>query len=240
MVKHLLFILFYALYSLPAHPQSFSSKLYTTADGLSDNYIFSVYQDSYGYIWVGTANGLNRYDGKRFITFGLKNGLPSTAVDKIFEDSHHRLWIGTRRGISEFKSDTCYNYPTSDSLLIGFVSSFLEISPGKIWAATNRGVYELNNKVWVKKELYPGFKDQHVSQIVNTSHGMYINYNGNRLVRKVNDNYEELYNKNLKKIYFNGVYQRNDTVYLSTYSGLFRLDGNKFVSHFEDTLKRKF
>ncbi len=240
MGRNLLFILFYSLYTLPAQPQSFSSKLYTTADGLSDNYIFSIYQDSYGYIWIGTANGLNRYDGKRFITFGLKNGLPSTAVDRIFEDSQHRLWIGTRRGISEFIGDSCYTYPTSDSMLIGYVSSFLEISPGKLWAATDKGLYELKNKVWLKLELYPGFKDQHVSQIVNTSHGMYINYNGNRLVRKLNENYELLYFKNSDNPYFNGVYQRNDTVYLSTYSGLFRLEKNNLVRNFEDTLKRKF
>src|SRR5487761_2617729 len=90
--------------------QMFTTRLYTTADGLSDNYVFNTYQDSYGYLWVGTSNGLSRFDGKTFVHYGIQQGLPSMLVDVIYEDHRHRLWIGTRGGIAELRGDHCYTY----------------------------------------------------------------------------------------------------------------------------------
>ncbi|HSC36255.1 MAG TPA: hypothetical protein VLD19_00240, partial [Chitinophagaceae bacterium] len=58
-------------------------RLYTTADGLSDNGITGIVQDCHGYIWAGTYRGLNRYDGTRFIQFHAGSGpnaLPDESV----------------------------------------------------------------------------------------------------------------------------------------------------------------
>lgn len=234
----LVLLLFHAL---SGQPQSFTTKLYTTADGLNDNYILCIYQDSYGYLWTGTVNGLSRFDGKRFVNYGLKNGLPSLYVDRVYEDRYHRLWIGTRKGIAELKGDSCYTYPVDDKKEIDFVSGFIETDKGSLWATTDKGVYAFNQTQWRKINLYPGKEDASVGKIIQTADGLFINYNNNSVIhQKRNGQYALLLTVDTKRPHFNNLFQRNDTVYISTYSGLQYWNGNTWVHQFTDTLARKY
>lgn len=86
--------------SLPAYATiEVRSKRLTTADGLADNSIRYMYQDSKGFIWMATLNGLNRYDGNSFITFRPQKtsalSLADHRVKTIHEDKHGFLWITT-------------------------------------------------------------------------------------------------------------------------------------------------
>ncbi|MEO7263722.1 MAG: two-component regulator propeller domain-containing protein, partial [Ferruginibacter sp.] len=240
-VRYLFAFLIFPFLNFPANSQSFNTRLYTTADGLSDNFIFSIYQDSYGYLWVGTANGLNRFDGKEFINFGLRHGLPSLAVDRVYEDYHHRLWLGTRAGMAELKGDSCYTYAVNDNADITFVSGFLEPQPGILWATTNKGLYELRKNSWVKIKLFPGYENNSISKIISTSKGFYINYANKILVHKSYEGqYKVLLNKTQSRPYYNNLFEKNDTVFISTYSGLLHLENDKWVSQFDDSLAKKF
>lgn len=66
--------------------QSLPFKLYTPHDGLPQSQIVSMFQDSRGYIWVGTKGGLAYFDGVRFHAFGAKEGLPNLHISSIQED----------------------------------------------------------------------------------------------------------------------------------------------------------
>ena len=223
------------------HGQSFTTHLYTTADGLSDNYIFSVYQDSYGYLWIGTANGLNRFDGKHFTNYGLQQGLPSMKVDRIYEDGRHRLWIGTRAGIAELKGDSCYVYPVNDHQQITYVSGFLQPDSSKLWATTNKGLYELRNRRWVKISLYKGFENTSIGKIIKMPSGYLVDYGGNKLLQiSANGQSRFLLSVLTDKPYYNSLYYFNDTVYLTSYSGLFQLQGSKWVGLYGDTLNKRY
>ena len=75
-------------------------------DGLSDNAITSIYQDTWGYLWIGTSDGLNRYDGyviKKYYRndFDIQS-LPGNVIRDIFQDSKNRLWIGTNDGLARY------------------------------------------------------------------------------------------------------------------------------------------
>jgi ligand-binding sensor domain-containing protein/two-component sensor histidine kinase len=223
------------------HSQSFSSRLYTTADGLSDNYIFSIYQDSYGYLWIGTANGLNRYDGKKFANFGIQQGLPSMLVDRIYEDHHKRLWIGTRAGIAELKGDTCYSYTVNDKQPITFVSSFMEPDSTKLWATTNKGLYELKNNQWTKITLLPGYENAAIGKIIATKQGLYVNYESRKLIQ-LNPFGKStiLLSDQSDQPFYNSMYEVNDQIYVGTYSGLLRWEQNRWLPLFQDTLSKKY
>ncbi|NLR79569.1 two-component regulator propeller domain-containing protein [Chitinophaga eiseniae] len=79
-------------------------------DGLSNNAVTSVYQDHKGFMWFGTYDGLNRYDGYRFKIYRNKVGDSTSLADNgiytLADDSHHQLWVGGRRGVSVFNPAT--------------------------------------------------------------------------------------------------------------------------------------
>ncbi|SER24834.1 two-component regulator propeller domain-containing protein [Pedobacter rhizosphaerae] len=80
-------------------------------DGLSNNVVNSLYQDRFGFIWMGTYDGLNRYDGYSFKVFRNKwdneNSLINNHIIALNGDAKDRVWIGTQKGISYFDySDT--------------------------------------------------------------------------------------------------------------------------------------
>ena len=62
------------------YSQSLSLQNYTADDGLPQNTVFSIVQDSVGFIWVGTEAGVARFDGNNFKIFGLEDGLVGTGV----------------------------------------------------------------------------------------------------------------------------------------------------------------
>src|SRR3954447_20077977 len=75
----------------------FSIRHWDTGDGLPQNSVISTIQTRDGYLWLGTLDGLARFDGVHFQKFYDANtpGLDSTKIVKLFEDSRTNLWIGT-------------------------------------------------------------------------------------------------------------------------------------------------
>ncbi len=74
-------------------------KKYTTKDGLINNEIYSLAQDSKGAIWVGTEQGLDEFKNGEFINFKRNNGINEYRIWKIFEDSDNSLWFATDDGL---------------------------------------------------------------------------------------------------------------------------------------------
>ena len=99
---------------------------------LSDNRVNSVYIDRSGTMWVGTQNGLDKFNLKEgtFTVYTRRDGLPGNAVGCVLEDDHGDLWMSTNNGITRFnrQSRTFRNYSTADGLpglnLIGWGAGF--------------------------------------------------------------------------------------------------------------------
>ncbi len=93
------------IYSSPAYSinKSYVFKRLGIEDGLSQSTIYSIIQDNEGYMWFGTANGLNKYDGYNFKIF-TNNPYDSTTISdnsitSLYEDKQGQIWIGTIKGI---------------------------------------------------------------------------------------------------------------------------------------------
>ena len=69
-------------------------KTITQADGLASNTVLTIFEDSQGALWFGTANGITRYDGDNFQTFTMEDGLSRNTTGLIFEDRQGMLWFG--------------------------------------------------------------------------------------------------------------------------------------------------
>jgi len=86
-------------------------KHLTTDNGLSQSWIHSVIQDKYGFMWMGSEDGLNRYDGNSFRIY--KNNfrdpysISNNGILTLYEDSKGDLWIGTRKGLNLYDRKYC-------------------------------------------------------------------------------------------------------------------------------------
>lgn len=124
----------------------------TTANGLLSDNVTSLAQDHRGFMWIGTYNGLQRYDGKRFVNYLInlrdKDAL-HYGVKCMLEDSKHRLWIGAdapfllNERTGKFYNYTLHRLPSSPA--ISGSKQFLEDSHGDIWLMTSKSYYRLNN-----------------------------------------------------------------------------------------------
>lgn len=83
---------------LLAQSADYVFKQFTTVDGLPSNECYEVFQDSRGFIWIGTDNGLARYDGYSFRRYGPQQGLGESVVFKIVEDTDNKVWVAGLSG----------------------------------------------------------------------------------------------------------------------------------------------
>ena len=87
--------------------QNIKFKHITVEDGLSVSWVHTIVQDSCGFIWVGTHNGLNRYDGYTFVTYknniNDKNCISNNSIKCLLEDSKGNFWIGTNKNLNRYQ-----------------------------------------------------------------------------------------------------------------------------------------
>ena len=100
-------ILAWLFTSLITDAADFKFQHLNTSYGLPNQQVESLVQDEEGYIWIGTRNGLARYDGYNVETYyhieGKSNSLVHNFVHGLFVDSKHRLWISTENGVSLYR-----------------------------------------------------------------------------------------------------------------------------------------
>jgi signal transduction histidine kinase/ligand-binding sensor domain-containing protein len=87
-----------ALAAVSAPAQQLAIRNYGPAEGLANSRVNCVGQDSKGYLWIGTWEGLSRFDGYRFTNYGVADGLGSVFVNCVATDRRGRLWVGTNGG----------------------------------------------------------------------------------------------------------------------------------------------
>ncbi len=129
-------------------------------DGLSNNKVNCLLQDKTGFIWIGTENGLNRYDGYEFMLVGGgrdKNTIVSQQVCALWEDEEGRIWIGTRAGgLHRYDPATgeiihFQNTETKNILSDNYVRRICGDNNGILWLATPKGLTRFDPKTFQTK-----------------------------------------------------------------------------------------
>ena len=136
-----------------------------TKEGLSDLNTLCIMQDSHGFIWVGTENGLNRYDGHQFRVFyneaSDSGSISNNYVKNLFEDKQGNIWIATHGGgMNKFdrKSNRFTRYlhdPLNPNTISdNTINKIITDSEGRFWIATSYGVNQFDPNSRLFKHFY--------------------------------------------------------------------------------------
>lgn len=183
-------------------------KLFTTKEGLSSNVITCVIQDTYGYIWIGTENGLNKFDGYSVTSYmadGTKpNSISGNHIHKLFVDSKGVLWVGTLyNGLNKYRFDTddfeSYGKEPNNifSLSHNSITDIVEDIYGNIWISSFFGlnkyrpetndfdVFHTDIQVNINEEIVGwwskcGFSDEKISKLKTLNGKVFENVIGIR------------------------------------------------------------
>jgi ligand-binding sensor domain-containing protein len=134
------------------HFDRLSTENEKIVQGLSQNWIYCVLQDKYGYMWFGTWDGLNKYDAYEFTTYNVEDGLSDHVIYSLLEDDEGYLWIGTEKGFNKFdrKTQTFTQYihipGDSNSLVNNRVNSIIQARDGTFWLGTGGGLNHFDKK----------------------------------------------------------------------------------------------
>ncbi len=143
-VNQIVIFLFFIFLSPFVHAQQILFRNYTVADGLCANTVWTISQDNKGYLWFGTKNGLNRFDGYQFKTYRFNKEKPKSLgnnwVKTIFNYNADSCWIGTEKGIYilDLPHEQFHFFKKIGKRTIFDIK---RDSSGKIWIATNDGVF---------------------------------------------------------------------------------------------------
>jgi len=120
----------------------YSHQVWKTEQGLPQDTTQAILQTRDGYLWLGTEEGLARFDGVRFVVFDKGNtpALKSNTISALFEDKQGNLWIGTHGGgLSRFSQGTFATYTTKEGISSDVVLAIAEDPGGNLWVGTDGG-----------------------------------------------------------------------------------------------------
>ena len=146
---------------------TFQSRVWTKADGLPQNSVTAVLQTRDGYLWVGTQDGLAKFDGVQFsiITFPGKPSEPLWVSD-LCEDRAGRLWIGTQqRGLYSISAGTISHYQEAQGLSNDFITSLAADHDGNLWVGTHAGLDLWDGKHFKPFTTKDGLPDDSISSV---------------------------------------------------------------------------
>ena len=129
-----------------------------TGDGLPQSSVIALTQTHDGYLWLGTLNGLVRFDGKSFTRFNVNNtpGLPGNRIVFLFEDSRQTLWVGTEAaGLCAIRNGVVQNFPGSAAA--GAIVCAFEAGGGNVWfsAASGRFFCWQDGRLDLRPSVFP-------------------------------------------------------------------------------------
>jgi ligand-binding sensor domain-containing protein/signal transduction histidine kinase/CheY-like chemotaxis protein/AraC-like DNA-binding protein len=149
----LIITIYFTLFVAPARAQRLDFAHLNVENGLSQKSVLAITQDSQGFLWFGTADGLNRYDSRNFKTYiesQSQNGLSSSYILSLLSDSKQTLWVGTSHGLYKYRPQTDDFEPVrlpngDDGKDTHIINCITEDRFKRTWVGTTTGLYVLQH-----------------------------------------------------------------------------------------------
>lgn len=161
-LRHLAACLTLLASSLSARPDGLRFRQLNSEDGLSNNWVRCFYQDDEGFVWVGTSDGMDRYDGEEFVSrrpsWGDEGRPHNVTVNDIARKDARALWVGTDDGLFVYDRVSGEFVPSQ----LGVLPAVLDILPdskGRVWFSTSDGLFRLDPEGGPMKRLGEGLAE---------------------------------------------------------------------------------
>ncbi|MEN6551360.1 MAG: two-component regulator propeller domain-containing protein [Methanobacterium sp.] len=160
------------------NPKNFCS--FSKLQGLRHDQIRCLIQDKIGNIWLGTDDGLTKYDGKYFSHYTTDQGLTNNLILSVFQDSKDNIWFGTfRGGVTRYDGRYLTTFTLSGGLPDNIVNSIFEDNAGNLWFGTGGGIAKFDGKQFTNYSVKEGLCHNDVRSIIQDDSGnIWIATNG--------------------------------------------------------------
>ena len=145
-IRNLLLILYIVPYW--GYAQQFLHREFGVTEGLENPYVYALAQDVNRFIWIGTAEGLFQYDGKKFSPYYTKNGLASNFIYSICVDSRNNKWLGHDDGSLTLFNDKAFYKRVSDTIINSRINKIIQARNQKVLVCTQ------SNGIFLVDELF--------------------------------------------------------------------------------------
>lgn len=225
-------ILFLGICTLPGRifAQSYHFRNYSVDDGMPFVQVFTIYQDTRGYLWMGAYGGLSKFDGLTFKNYSPLNGLPNHWVNAITEHENNTLWVGTIEGLAKLQDEVFTTYTTKDGLPSDYISCLLRDERNNLFVGTDRGLAKYNAGKFDKLAVDPKYPDLSILCFyqepntgkiwIGTTEGVYEFANGQFTQQR----FPVFYENDIRAINKD----KNGRIVAGTHDGLFILEGGLF------------
>ena len=224
----------------------------TIEDGLSQATVEVLFQDSRGYMWFGTNDGLNRYNGYRIETYSYKredkNSINNNYIIDIGEDSNNNIWIATFGGVSRISVEnaTIINYTMDENtgnLSNSNTTKLLITKKGDILVATVDGLNLYNKKTDSFERIFKGrLANEFINSIVEDEEGnIWVATNSG--INKITNNFKDISTIRYDETAKNSVYSLcADSTFMwigTKNNGAYKIDCNTFeiIEEYADNTK---
>src|SRR5437763_15470449 len=155
---------------------------WSTDNGLPQNSVQNLLQTRDGYLWMGTEEGLVRFNGAQFMVFNKDNTevMKHNDIRALFEERAGNLWVGTfSGGALRYRNGEFRSYTVRDGLSNNFVNCILQAQRGRLWFGTNGGLNELKAGKFIHYGKSDGLSDANINALAETPDGdLWIGTNG--------------------------------------------------------------
>jgi signal transduction histidine kinase/ligand-binding sensor domain-containing protein len=123
----------------------YSASVWTQRNGLPQDAVRAIAQTTDGYLWVGTDEGLARFDGYEFVSLHRERGAPaSDSISALAAGTDGSLWIGSRSGLTHYKDQRFQTYTRKDGLIDDLVSDLFVDHAGVLWIVAGGSLSEFD------------------------------------------------------------------------------------------------
>jgi signal transduction histidine kinase/ligand-binding sensor domain-containing protein/CheY-like chemotaxis protein/HPt (histidine-containing phosphotransfer) domain-containing protein len=133
-------------------------------EGLPQTSVQAIARTPDGYLWVGTQEGLARFDGVRFTLFDTNNepAIPNKDITVLFVDRAGRLWIGTRSGVAVLENGRFKPFTKIAGVAHAYVRAIAEGGAGRLWLGTENGLFEVGGASARSFDASSGLRDSRI------------------------------------------------------------------------------